>query len=228
MSEVVPVKQYGEKRTGTNLMLQLLTRNYSNVQVLINAFGWKHGRWQDPAEWLGGARTPREDKVAFKAYTMEQLKSYLGKIVYVVSVKDPRAWVVSIGKFERKMDADEDYWITRCHAYSHLYSNWLKLREQFAVEVVRYESLLVAEELVCNKIANSFGLVRKNTEWESVVNACGCARDGYLPMTRRKFDSSFYTARRYLAHVTPAMRVGLERGIDWELTARLGYYEDED
>ncbi|MDQ3623176.1 MAG: hypothetical protein M3463_11895 [Verrucomicrobiota bacterium] len=70
------VKQYGLPRSGTNYLCYLLRRNYE-LRVLVNETGWKHGMISTPAEWRG-------------------------KLLYLVTAKNPYSWLVSMHRFARK------------------------------------------------------------------------------------------------------------------------------
>lgn len=120
------LKQYGERRTGTNYIRYLLRENYSNAVVLMHALGDKHSPpapfdeiWRasrdaaDPAlEFISRAThaMPAESTIQGNAGQQQELERLAqpvaeafagGSLGFVVSVKDPYAWALSFAQYER-------------------------------------------------------------------------------------------------------------------------------
>ena len=121
---MVFLKQYGERRTGTNYLRALLKANYSNVVPLMHVLGDKHSPpvaldqlWQkvrnEPdAAWklVTGATfsapaqtTLPEDpeQLAYMRSLAEPIAEAVasGSLVFVLSTKHPFPWIASIAKF---------------------------------------------------------------------------------------------------------------------------------
>jgi hypothetical protein len=123
------LKQYGEKRTGTNLLRLLLSRNVPGIIVLMHILGDKHsppapfGRiWQESR----GADDPDGDFVQKATFSvpadftrrenLEQnaLLNHLaeavadayrsGRLGFLISIKSPYAWAVSLARYEAWTD----------------------------------------------------------------------------------------------------------------------------
>jgi len=113
------IKQYGERRTGTNLLRAILLRYCSNVTVLMHILGDKHSA---PPQQITLNKYPigTEDILNWIRDTTEQIpaettnlcdthqNAYLEsisvplanaikseKLHFVISIKDPYAWIVS-------------------------------------------------------------------------------------------------------------------------------------
>jgi hypothetical protein len=123
-ASAVFVKQYGERRTGTNAVRALMTLNFTNLFVLMHILGDKHsvpadlGRLYDDIRARPDAawRFAMDPTYATQAKTTNQ-GSYLearfihalhdllfeafgaGRLHYVVSVRHPHAWAPGLLRF---------------------------------------------------------------------------------------------------------------------------------
>jgi hypothetical protein len=118
------LKQYGERRTGTNYLRTLLLANFSNVVPLMHVLGDKHSPPVDiGAYWRSHCHLPDADWQFVRAATFaapaESTRAhdviqerYLravaapvaravtsGRVGYVISVKEPAAWAASLAKY---------------------------------------------------------------------------------------------------------------------------------
>jgi len=121
---MVFIKQYGERRTGTNYLRALLKANYTNVVPLMHVLGDKHSPpvaldelWQDLRDEPDAAwRLVTEATFRAPAYTtvpedpdqlahMRSLADPLadavvsGSLAFVLSTKHPFPWIASVAKF---------------------------------------------------------------------------------------------------------------------------------
>jgi hypothetical protein len=121
LSEVVFLKQFGERRTGTNYLRQLLSENFTNVVVLMHVLGDKHsapGRLSPPDtvspqaafQWVRELTLSScaKSTIAGDEGQEEYLRSIAVPLMdaarredlgFVLSVKDPYAWGASLCKF---------------------------------------------------------------------------------------------------------------------------------
>jgi hypothetical protein len=115
------IKQYGEMRTGTNVMRALITRNFENVFVLMHILGDKHSapidlrglheelRERDDPAWqfvfTSTYRAPSETTYRGNFLQLRFLKAlsiplYTAfreeRLFYVLSIKNPYRWASSI------------------------------------------------------------------------------------------------------------------------------------
>lgn len=122
---MVFLKQYGERRTGTNYLRALLKANYSNVVPLMHVMGDKHSppvaldelwekvRDEPDAAWrlitestftAPADTTSREDprQLAYMRELAEPAADAVasGRLVFALSTKHPFPWVVSAARFQ--------------------------------------------------------------------------------------------------------------------------------
>ena len=111
------LKQFGERRTGTNYFRNLLLENFTNVVVLMHVLGDKHSvpvplsppddvSPESACQWVRGLTLarPAEFTAAGDAAQEEYLRSIAvplagavrrGELGFVLNVKDPYAWGAS-------------------------------------------------------------------------------------------------------------------------------------
>lgn len=117
------VKQYGERRTGTNLLRTLLAQNY-HAEVLMHILGDKHSPpvpfddyWRDaqrdpnPAKAFVCRSTFSAPSLTTTAFSFDQIRDVThsagviadafaaGELRYVITIRDPYAWAVSLAWF---------------------------------------------------------------------------------------------------------------------------------
>lgn len=119
--ETVFLKQYGDRRTGTNILRALLMRNFRNAVVLMHVLGDKHSPpvamerlWDEVASapdaawefatratWQAPAETTSRESPRQRAY-LRQIAEPLtaavcsGRLHFLISVKNPYAWAMSL------------------------------------------------------------------------------------------------------------------------------------
>lgn len=121
LSGAVFLKQFGERRTGTNYLRKLLSENFSNVVVLMHVLGDKHSAPEQFAppdtvspdvayQWVRGLTLSSCAETTFigDAGQEEYMRSiavplmeavHRGELGFVLSVKDPYAWAASLCKY---------------------------------------------------------------------------------------------------------------------------------
>jgi hypothetical protein len=118
------LKQYGERRTGTNYLRTLIQSNYSDVVPLMHVLGDKHSPpvpfdrlWSEarsqpdpafafalsatlhaPAESTEPGDSRQRDEVRRVAAPLAEAYAN-GSLGFIISIKDPYAWAVSVAMF---------------------------------------------------------------------------------------------------------------------------------
>jgi hypothetical protein len=258
------LKQYGARRTGTNYLRALIRFNYAEADVvpLMHILGDKHSPpppfdelWRqarddaDPAfSFVMGATRyappsnpspddPRQQEAVRRVAEPLARAFARNALGFLVSIKDPYAWVVSVARYEgwtSWTSREEplaghlaDAFARLCAGYNACYAAWLALAARIPerCQVVRYEDVLADPAGTLGELDARFGLRRAGdalvdlpTEAELAVWDLDDARPTPIP-----FDRSYYRDRRYLARLPPPLADAVTRSIDWELVAPLGY-----
>ncbi len=163
-----------------------------------------------------------------------------GRFGFLISVKDPYAWAVSIGKFYSRFpttsqDVSDDRqaaeWLGKqCHYYNHCYRRWLDCyhANEACSMIVRIEDLLADTPGLVRALCSHFDVSQAHarvllpwktvgpTQWDHVPSVAGVWY----------FKPENYQDKRYMNRLTPRLRDVVENEIDWELTAALGYRID--
>jgi Sulfotransferase family len=200
------IKQYGEKRTGTNVLRALLYSHFRDVTVLMHVLGDKHS---PPSPDARGCRP--------------------GTLGFVVSVKHPYAWLASVRRFAL-LDPQSPAPDTRaaCERFNANYRSWLALRAEHGerVVVVRYERLLAHPSACLARIARSLGLERQTAgAIDLPANVVVPTRCDHMPTRTAPvpFDRDYYVRRDYLADLSDADKDTMRARIDWAQLAPYGY-----
>ena len=250
----VVVKQYGERRTGTNTIRGLIHANYPDVLLLMYILGDKHAVPVDfatmrreaadafafvhratyaargPASHDGDREQHREigrraERVA-AAYDAAALR-------FVVTVKDPYAWVASLAKFEQWSHGDAPLasWDferleAACRGYNEKYAAWVKLER---AHFVKAEELIEDQERVVRALGDFFGANQPSRGGPTTISdVVEPTHWDHLPLNRAPvpFDASYYREKRYLSLLPAEHRKRVTRTIDWSLFARFGYQQE--
>ncbi|WP_341835482.1 hypothetical protein WJU16_21625 [Chitinophaga pollutisoli] len=165
------IKQYGEKRTGTNYLRALLTAACPDAKVLMHVLGDKHEAPPEALLAAVGALSPREltlrhasatthaadaDQEAYTGALANELEAALRRreLFFCISVKKPYAWAYSILKQHgaadsRRLPAQrlrllQTVLSSALHEFNRKYAAWRQLEEHWPGRsvIVRYETLL--------------------------------------------------------------------------------------
>jgi len=255
----MPIKQYGEIRTGTNYVRALLQQNHPQVLVLTYILGDKHSAPVPFDAIWRAAQTSPEPELEFMrraTYAARGPASHDGDITqlaelrrrapdvveayrrgtmrFVITTKDPYAWMVSVAKFhqwvhddvETLHDWDCDAVRTMCHRYNEHHAAWhdLVAANPSRARWVRFEDLLGGAEMVFRQLEEGLGLHR-NSRFTDIPQRLEPTVWDHLPVlkTGAPFDPSQYTERRYLERLLPIHRQIIAATIDWPLFASFGY-----
>jgi hypothetical protein len=212
-----PFKMFGLQRTGTNLMVALMQRNFHVHSLEIGA-EWKHGPLQSPdRQWHGAPAR------------------------FVLCVRNPYAWLVSCYRlFRRTHNADcavapqfqrdpsmsfEEFVVspsyefeTPVHRWNHMNGLWLDTLPAGRHTLVRQEDQLEGQVGVLERVERELGLTRLSAELRLIeakidVNAAPAG-----PM-----DRDYCLDREYMSAFGPALLDRVNAALDWDLMARLGY-----
>jgi len=249
-SPPVVFKQYGQMRTGTNLLRALLLTNHPATRVLMHVLGDKHAlpldlstiwdRSQSAIEFVKAATfaapsattTQLDDRqlpyIGHIARTIADAYAW-GSLGYLISIKNPYAWIVSMTRIHRRwIDGDGtllphciDDIADACHSFNERYAAWLALTPR---AVVRHEDLVVDPLRILREVESRFSLPPTDVH----VVPRGCVQPAHwdyspVDVELKTFDVGYYTERRYLAKLPERHRQIITDTIDWELLEPLGY-----
>lgn len=255
------LKQYGAKRTGTNYLRSLIRFNYaqSDVVPLMHILGDKHSP-QPPLDELW-RRAQDDDEPAF-SFVMSATKYAPpaspspelprqrnairsiaaplarafreGSLRFLVSIKDPYAWVVSIARYEGWTDRGSPLGVYlagavahQCAGFNACYAAWLALERQSPEHwhLVRHEDLLADPDRTLRELEAKFALRRcgqAHVDLPTEADAAIWDHDA-LQSTGVPFDRAYYLDKRYFARLPPLLVDVITRSIDWQLLGPLGY-----
>ena len=194
------VKQYGLRRSGTNLARALLLANY-RVKVLVNKGGHKHDR-HHPANF-------------------EEHPDLL------VTVKHPLHWLYSVWCYwDKKWEREHKPRVPwKDYATPENMGRWSALNRHWATVnigkarrvVVRCEDLVERQAEACMKIADALGLEPRVEYFEHVTRR----------LTTNGHDSGFrFEWRDWRSAYTPQLRDRLWEAVDGTLSEKWGYGKD--
>ncbi|HEY6140095.1 MAG TPA: tetratricopeptide repeat protein [Thermoanaerobaculia bacterium] len=254
------VKQYGERRTGTNFVRALLCANY-HVEVLMHIFGDKHSApapfdeyWREaqsdpmPARafaWRATFSVPAATTNALDPLQVEDVTEMADGIAnafasrqmrFVVSIRDPYAWAVSLGWFlgwsargTPIPDEQLDELRSACLRFNERYAAWFTLAKTWPEHCffVRYEDVYAHPEVVCERMSTAFALARRSRRWRNEEGIVLPANwDHARPSLERRFESINDRERASQSYLTLAARSVITTAIDWVQIAQF-YTPDE-
>ncbi len=258
------LKQYGAQRTGTNYLRTLLQTNYADAHPLMHVLGDKHSPpapfealWQeartdaDPplafvrkATFLRPALTtsrtdPRQQEEVRRLAPALTAAWSDGTLGFLISIKDPYAWILSVAVWEKRIAADATlgpdtaaYVVARCRSFNDRYRTWLELsgRHPSRSQIVRHEELVAGPERVLEAIAGRFGLQRSTPSFVDETAQTEPVLWDHDPSTNKgvELDRSYYLEERYLDRLSAAASRAVTATIDWELMRSFGYSREDE
>jgi hypothetical protein len=214
---VIHFKQYGVQRSGTNYLKRLVELNFEDVVVFASILGWKHGMYETAnshadkfqseshEDWIAkktkGGKVHSVDNHILRQYTPEYLLNACQDLKYLISTKDPHAYIVSFKKFRaRKQPWDEKKVKAWLNGYLESHKQWNKLYQDYPDQccLIKYEDLLSDKDVVLKSIQTKFGLVQKHDKLLNEERICRASTDHGLMYNKSKFDPSYYLDKRYL------------------------------
>lgn len=196
-------KVYGIQRSGNNWLMWLLAANYFCEVLGSKATGWTHGQMN--------------------------VKEMYGKepdAVFLI-VRHPLAWLPSIWRYSGR-DCEFAEFVKRedqIEKWNAAYTRWLNQASSFAAArffFVRYEELLGNTETMLDSMCRRVAMVRKYpNSFKHAVGKMG----KHMNETRREFDPTYYTRKRYINAYSPALIANVMSRVDGDVLRRLGYRE---
>ncbi len=208
-------KQYGAQRTGTNYLKRLMEKNFEHVTVFGSVLGWKHGMYEtgngykhecsSHQEWV--ERKTRDDGRVYSVdnhplkHSKDELMSACENLHYLISVKDPYAYVVSYKRFRaNKQPWDQTKVVSWMSTYIKQYAQWRQLYDQSPDKciVVQYEQLLCNRDVVLSTIQAKFDLQKKHKQFVNEERVVKASTDHGLNIGKNSFDVSYYLSKQYM------------------------------
>lgn len=215
----IPFKVFGLQRTGTNLMVALMTRNF-HVHSLEMGAEWKHG----PVR-----RTERmwNDSLAR----------------FVLCVRNPYAWLYSCYRYLRRANGSdrtvapqfkrdpsvsfEEFVITPTYTYAsgvhrwnEMYARWLRELPEDRTAVVRQDDQLEHQISVLKAVEAKLGVRRRNRELQPIDRRVDVGAHLHGSFER---DQKYYLNREYMAEYSPALLEKVNQLLDSEVLDTFGY-----
>ena len=221
-------KQYGSQRTGTNYLKRLMEINFENVIVFGSVLGWKHGMYEtgnghqhkchSHEQWIKDKT--REDGRVYSVdnyplkHTPEQLHQACDNLHYLISCKDPYAFVVSYKRFRaNKQPWNEDKVTRWIYTYLQQYARWRRLYERVPDKciMVDYEQLICNRDVVLSTIKSKFDLTQKHENFRNEQRVVGASTDHGLIIKKSDFDTTYYTDKQYMQEIPDNIRKTITR-----------------
>lgn len=225
------IKIYGLERSGTNYLTWAMCRAYSDVCVLVDETGWKHGEIPTNVDWTGGDWSdpawPEPARRRHAALRLRRLGASLASLKEAAEdglaicaiVKDPYAWVSSFSHYRGvpcspvRVDM-----ILRWNRVNRQYVDYV-MRKPSLAAIVRYEDLLLNARSALEEVAARFGFIRS-----------GCARlttnfqmNFFAGSSGRAFDREKYSKKVYMKNYSKTDMEIFYKHLDVELCSRLSY-----
>jgi len=223
LDSVMYFKQYGAQRTGTNYLKRLVELNFKNVTVFGSVLGWKHGmfetgngyqhkcdshkQWVDDKTKYGDVYSVDQHRLK---YTPQELHDACERLNYLISIKNPYAFVCSYKNFRaKKQPWNESKVIDWLKNYLDCYSRWKDLynNNSGCSILVDYDDLICNRNIVLAKIQTKFKLEKKHEEFVQESKTVKASTDHGLLISKEKFDTDYYSERRYMDEIPD----GIER-----------------
>ena len=212
--QITYFKQYGAQRTGTNYLKRLIELNFEQVTVFGSVLGWKHGMYEtgngynhtcdSHEQWID--KQTRDERVysvdnhALR-HTPEQLRQACDNLNYLISVKNPHAYVVSYKRFRAKKqpwrESQVKQWV---QLYLRLYTQWRQLYDQQPDRcfMIDYDQLILRRDTVLQSIQTKFELVQKHDNFRDETRVVNASTDHGLIIARDSFNIKYYQDREYM------------------------------
>lgn len=222
---------YGLQRSGTNYLKDLLLANFPELRIHNDGFSrslplQKHFRLYDEKWFIPtGHKYLNNFHYASVREFDEHLQHLTGVPVpemgYIVIVKDPFSWYLSVRKEAKKMKWPgyvPSGWNTNLMIdYNLFHKKWLAFQEEAPerVLILNYEQFLLAFEDTMDRFAGHFQLDKK-----------GSYQDVSKVFKSKKFTEkrkAYYRERRYMEEFDRKGIFLLTEMLDRDVVGRLGY-----
>lgn len=213
---------FGLNRSGTNYLKELMLTHF-NIEFL-NKEGerdhplHKHFRLYDNKSLIG--RPNFKNDLVFNSFSEYESMALEGQVIdlYLIISKDPYSWHLSYKSWGKKNN-----WGSPPHPYvleyNEFHRKWLDFsKETSRIHFVRYIDLLTDKSSVLQVIRDKYDLeIIKEIDTPLSIKK--------VPMSHRFSDKKarYYTEFRYLQDFSKEELNEINRNIDHDLVAALGY-----
>jgi hypothetical protein len=255
------IQQYGKERTGTNYLKALLATNFTDIVLFDNRLGSKHEHFRTVGAWMEGraifSQERFEDLLRTDEYWRRRniptldpfrwvhqpveyeellsLRDGLLNLHYVVSIKSPYAFAISINRWKRSQlrrfhecpsvdPLDLPYVLEQCAEFNRVYRSYWPLIETGKAVLARYEDLLTDYSAILRQMQDKFGLTAKHPEFLNISSIVAPT----IGISQLPFYKSYYEDRLYLAALSKEARAAICNAIDWDLMRYYCYHPDEE
>ena len=214
---MVFIKQHGAHRSGTNYLQSLLNLNFSNVKVLTNHLGWKHGSAKNfKKKVIGG-------KAKIISYLTEPIYNQLVQAVdnnevwVTISIKEPYGWIDSMQRYMRRTFTPDQV-KKHMERYNAVYWGWYRhfIEGNRKGIIVNYEDLLNDYRVPLRMIKKRCSLSKKSKTLKNVTHAVG-------PSTKQKDFKTYYLNKSYKSNLSKKTISVINKNIDEELLKVYNY-----
>jgi FkbM family methyltransferase len=215
----VPFKVFGLQRTGTNLMVALLTRNFQ-VHSLEMGAEWKHGPVKRP------------DRIWHDTLAR-----------FVLCVRNPYAWLHSCYRYFRRANGSdgtvapqfkrdpsvtfEEFVLTPSygfktpvHRWNEMYHRWLNELPEDRTALVRQDDQLENQLGVLKAVEQKLGIKRTSQDLQTIDRRVDVGAQLHGSFER---DQRYYLNREYMAEYGPGLLEQVNRHLDQQLLDRFEY-----
>jgi hypothetical protein len=250
------VKQYGEMRTGTNVLRERVMRSWEDVLMLMHVLGDKHSTPAPFADIWHQVRKGTLDRLQFAAQatkarpaiTTDALNEHQvsfvrrwaspiadayqqGTLKFVISIRSPAVWLVSLRRFETVMlQAAPIPASVAAKRFTAHYRAWIDCAEShnFTWVVVRHEDLMADCDTCMRRLRAALSLppIALATIALPTKEINPCVWDD-CEITFAHNVAFPAREQRSSKALSANDRHALRTGIDWGLMAALGYSASE-
>tara|TARA_B100000029_G_scaffold397956_1_gene396352 strand:- start:85 stop:828 length:744 start_codon:yes stop_codon:yes gene_type:complete len=240
------IKLYGIPRSCTNLVKLLFHNNLSDVTVLSNVLGWKHGNHPESVDWNGKDWDPINNPKGISPsdfVSNDELNSIkeayeANKMKYVICLKDPYSWLISYSKYEARESLisrsilsfkgiNRKKLVEYISLWNDRHRNWSELlKDNPNATMIRYEDILNDADSALNTIAIFFDLDKID---KVIMPEFNLSRNpeavGKLPKQEDKSfnKTDYYLNKKYLEYFNNNDLKIIRDNIDHNLISYFGY-----
>lgn len=217
--EQIPFKVFGLQRTGTNLMVALMTRNFHVHSLEIGA-EWKHGpvrradrAWNNsPARFVLCVRNPYA--WLYSCYRYFRRANGVDRTVAPQFKRDPSV------SFEEFVLTPTYTFATPVHRWNEMYARWLRELPEDRTAIVRQDDQLEHQTSVLEAVEAKLGLHRKLPELQPIDRRVDIGAHLHGSYER---DQKYYLNREYMAEYSPSLLEKVDQLLDSQMLDTFGY-----
>lgn len=215
----IPFKVFGLQRTGTNLMVALMTRNF-HVHSLEMGAEWKHGPvrrteriWNDsPARFVLCVRNPYA--WLYSCYRYFRRANGSDRTVAPQFKRDPSV------SFEEFVVTPTYTFATPVHRWNEMYARWLRELPEDRTAVVRQDDQLERQMSVLESVEAKLGVARKSPDLHPIDRRVDVGAHLHGSFER---DQKYYVNREYMAEYSPTLLEKVNQLLDPQMLNTFDY-----